>query len=181
MQSNEEQAAHNDLWGQPTDWQPRTAKERNAMAYDSRPDTWEHINKVRQYLDGAVRRLMDRGDRHDRTKLESPEREMFDEFTPKLREVEYGSPEYKACTSAMGEALKHHYAHNSHHPEHYQSGISGMSLLDLVEMLCDWKAAGERHADGGNIRRSLDMNIDRFEIGSQLEHILNNTIEEMGW
>lgn len=149
-------------------------------AYDSRPDTRKHIRRVRELLEHVRGSLTVRGILHDGSKLESPEREMFDEFTPKLRELTYGSPEYKACTEAMGEALKHHYEHNSHHPEHYPSGIAGMSLLDVVEMLADWKAAGER-VDGGDIRRSIATNRERFGISEQLEHILLNTAEELDW
>lgn len=55
-----------------------------------------------------------------------------------------------------------------------------MSLLDLIEMLCDWKAAGERHADG-SMERSLRLNKDRFKIGDQLQSILQNTAKEMKW
>ncbi len=149
--------------------------------YDSRVDTWKHIDTVRRYLAAIIHSLQHRADVHDRSKLNSPEREMFDEFTPKLRDLTYGSPEYKACTAAMGTALQHHYEHNSHHPEHYLLGIAGMSLLDLIEMLADWKAAGERHADGGDIRRSIDLNRERFHISEQLEHVLLNTVEELGW
>ena len=54
------------------------------MTYDSRPDTWEHIGKVRNRIESVIRNLHARSDQHDRSKLESPERECFDEFTPKL-------------------------------------------------------------------------------------------------
>jgi hypothetical protein len=56
-----------------------------------------------------------------------------------------------------------------------------MTLVDLVEMLCDWKAAGERHADGGDLRRSLDHNAIRFSMADDLVEILNNTAREFGW
>ncbi len=55
-----------------------------------------------------------------------------------------------------------------------------MSLFDLIEMLCDWKAAGERHADG-SIEMSLGHNRERFNISPQLHSILENTAKEMGW
>ena len=118
---------------------------------------------------------------HDRSKFEEPELSMYDQFTPKLAELTYGSDEYKACLAAMGPALAHHYAHNTHHPEHYADGIRGMSLLDLVEMLADWKAAGARHADGGDIVRSITINQSRFGYSSELAEILLNTVRELGW
>ena len=55
-----------------------------------------------------------------------------------------------------------------------------MSLLDLVEMLADWKAAGKRHKDG-SMAASLRINIDRFQISPQLAKILENTLKEMHW
>jgi hypothetical protein len=112
---------------------------------------------------------------NDASKLKSPEKEIFDEFTPKLRTSTYGSEEYKGYLQAMGEALKHHYAHNSHHPEHRPNGIKGMSLVDLLEMLCDWKAATLRHANG-DIRRSIEQNQQRFGYSDELKSILLNTL-----
>jgi hypothetical protein len=51
-----------------------------------------------------------------------------------------------------------------------------MNLIDLVEMLCDWKAASERHNDG-NIRKSIEINASRFTISPQLVKILENTAD----
>lgn len=153
----------------------------NAPApYDSRPDTWEHIATVRRYLDRATRSLIERGDQHDRSKLEEPELSVFDRVTPQLATLEYGSDEYRAALADMGPALRHHYAHNRHHPEHnIETGIAGMSLLDLIEMLCDWKAAGERHADGGDLARSIELNQERFGYSDELKSILLATAREL--
>ena len=150
------------------------------MTYDSRPDTLTHIRRVQALLAEMQANLMQRAIVHDTSKLASPEVEVFDRVTPKLRELTYGSDEYKASLAEMGEALQHHYANNSHHPEHYADGIAGMSLLDLVEMLADWKAATERHADG-SIVRSIDQNAGRFGYSDQLQSIFHNTIRELGW
>jgi hypothetical protein len=160
----------------------RPAEQRRSTAhlYDSRVDTYQHIDVVRGYLNDVIMELIARGERHDQSKLQSPEREAFDEFTPKLKELTYGSDEYKATLDAMSGALHHHYAANSHHPEHFGKGIDEMTLLDLIEMVCDWKAATERH-DDGDIRRSLQVNAERFGIGKQLRSILLATIEERGW
>ena len=78
-------------------------------------------------------------------------------------------------------ALDHHYLYNTHHPDHYLNGIDGMSLFDLVEMLMDWKAAGERHPNGMNIARSIELSSQRFSVGGQLKQILLNTAKEIGW
>lgn len=148
------------------------------MSYDSTPDTLAHIRRVQELLADVQHRLADRARVHDQSKLEPPEKDAFDRATPKLKSLTYGSPEYKASLADIREAVAHHQAHNSHHPEHYPDGIAGMSLLDLIEMVCDWKAAGERHADG-DIRESLRINVERFGVDDQLASILWATVDEM--
>lgn len=144
------------------------------MSYDSADDTREHIGKVQGNLGDMIRYLQARARQHDLSKLQSPEKEIFDVVTPKLKGLTYGSDEYKAALVEMGEALTHHYANNSHHPEHYPNGIGGMDLLDVVEMFCDWKAASERHADG-DFAKSLEINRKRFSVSDQLAEVFENT------
>lgn len=339
------------------------------MAYDSTEDTCKHIERVQDLIDVIVINLFHRSNKHDRSKLLPPEKPIFDEYTPKLKDSTYGSDEYKSYLANMQEALQHHYAHNSHHPEFvevneqwrdiegfegyyevsdrgrvrsvdrvvprqgltksltckeqirkpfvtpkgyerlqltkngsaknffvhilvakafitnpedkpevnhkngikadnrysnlewvtssenqihaYDNGlkestvkyvvtcteldittfgcnkmervlrergyeraesaaiwrcineggshldlnftsqnideynythspVNGMSLLDLIEMLADWKAATERHANG-DIRKSIDINTERFKLSPQLADILRNTVRELGW
>lgn len=180
------------------------------MSYDSTKDTQEHIENVRSYLQDIIENLWARQIDHDASKLLPPEKEMYDEFTPMLRKLTYGSEEYKASLKGLGPALLHHYEHNSHHPEHFgyqecdicfarypldhqdrclscmhgtftlRPNVAGMSLFDVIEMLADWKAAGQRHADG-DLRKSLEINKARFEISDQLFEILINTARELGW
>lgn len=150
------------------------------MKYDSTSDTNEHISHVQKFLSNIQNAIGIRLHIHDQSKLQEPEKSMYDEYTPKLRAMTYGSDEYRQCLKDMGAALKHHYEHNSHHPEHYPNGINGMSLLDIIEMLADWKAAGLRHADG-SMQQSLEVNKERFGISPQLAKILENTVKELGW
>lgn len=149
------------------------------MSYDSRPDTYAHIAIVRDYLNRASMELLLRGHEHDLSKLVDPELATFNEYTPKLENSTYGSDEYKSFLEGMGEGLKHHYRHNRHHPQHFPNGIAGMNLLDLVEMLCDWKAATLRHADG-NLARSIDQNAERFGYGDEIKRLLINTARDLG-
>jgi hypothetical protein len=141
--------------------------------------TREHIDLVRELLNYMVTKLLDRGELHDRSKLASPESEVFAEYTAKLKGVTYGSEEYKQFLAEMKPALDHHYAWNRHHPEcHGEKGIGGMNLIDLLEMFVDWCASCQRHADG-NIRKSIDLNQTRFNMDPQLVAIFRNTVEMM--
>ena len=146
-------------------------------AYDSELDTLEHMRTVNGLLNDMVADLMTRAITHDKSKLLPPEKDIFDKVTPKLRALTYGSDEYKENLAEMGPALKHHYENNRHHPEHFQHGINDMTLVDLIEMICDWKAATLRHANG-DILKSLDINKERFGILEQLYKILTNTVKD---
>lgn len=180
-------------------------------------DTWEHIDLVMRLLSSAQIELMRRQFTHDRSKLKAPEVSIFTEYTPKLRDTTYGSPDYYSNLSEMKVALDHHYTHNRHHPEYFDpvdanskydkyiaylesirddlnkdiidnlldilkslnrqetSRINSMNLFDILEMIIDWIASTKRHEDG-NIKRSLDINRERFNISPQLMSILENTV-----
>jgi Family of unknown function (DUF5662) len=146
---------------------------------DSKKETLKHIKTVQNFLDCVINNIDQRSRNHDQSKLNSPEVEIFDEVTPKLAALTYGSPEYFDVLKEMIPALEHHYKYNSHHPEHYENGIKGMSLLDLIEMIVDWKAATLRHNDG-NLLRSVEQNQKRFGYSDELKQIFLNTIIELG-
>jgi hypothetical protein len=76
----------------------------------------------------------------------------------------------------MDKALKHHYENNRHHPEHFPNGIQGMNLIDVIEMLCDWKSSTLRHADG-DIYKSIAINQKRFGYSDEMAQLLRNTAD----
>ena len=147
---------------------------------DSRAETLLHARRVGALLQPLIAELVQRALSHDQSKVEPPEVEVFDEFSARLATVTYGSPAYHESLEEMGAALEHHYAHNRHHPQFHAGGVNGMTLVDLLEMLADWKAATERHHDG-DLHRSFDVNRHRFGLSPQLERILQNTAREYGW
>jgi hypothetical protein len=147
---------------------------------DSTLMTVLHARRVDELLLSVVAAILARVTQHDRSKLEPPEKETFDAYSPKLRDSTYASDEYQGCLTGMQVALDHHYGNNRHHPEHFPDGVAGMTLVDLVEMLCDWKAAGERDADG-SMAKSLAIQKDRFDLSDQLHAVLENTAREAGW
>lgn len=150
------------------------------MTYDSRPDTLFHSQRVGELMVQLVKEILDRSTCHDRSKTQPPEVGIFDEFTPKLRTTTYGSDEYKAQLAAMGEGLRHHYAANRHHPEHFGNGVNGMTLVDLVEMLADWKATTERY-NPEDFSRNWEIRQAQFGLSDQLLAILRNTAHHFGW
>lgn len=144
------------------------------MKYDSTADTLKHIKRVAFFLAKAASELLKRATVHDDSKLKSPEKELFDKYTPILKNLKYGSDEYQESLDNLKPALEHHYANNSHHPEFYDQGIDDMDLFDVIEMFYDWQAATERNKDG-NIMKSIDINKKRFKMSDQLAKIFENT------
>jgi len=139
-------------------------------------ETCQHIDRVRHFIMKCCDEIALRAAGHDKSKTEPPEAEVFDEYCKKLKGLEYGSEEYKAVLKEMKPCVDHHYSRNRHHPEHFPNGIQGMNLIDVLEMLCDWRAACERHATG-DIRKSVEINQKRFGYSDDVKQILLNTLE----
>lgn len=138
-------------------------------------ETLKHIQLVRDKLSVLIEELIERSNNHDKSKLESPEREIFAEHFGELEKVEYGTPEYSDLLKKVQPAIDHHYNCNRHHPNFHKNGVNGMDIIDIVEMLVDWLASSSRNKNG-NVRKSIEINSERFGIGEQLKSILENTI-----
>lgn len=137
-------------------------------------ETQKHIESVRKYIRFMIDKIDNRGVKHDASKLETPEVELFAEHTLQLATLGYGTDAYNNALEELKPALDHHYASNRHHPEHFVNGIQDMTLIDIVEMFCDWKASTLRHNDG-NLLKSIEINAERFKMDGQLRAILMNT------
>lgn len=140
--------------------------------YDCTADVMEHKRQIKRWLILFAECLEDRAATHDNSKLQAPEKEGFDRRGPELKSRAFGSPEYQQALAEMGELLKHHYAANRHHPEHFENGVDGMTLLDVVEMICDWMASA--NAKGTPV--DLDHAAKRFHLTPQLTAIIRNTL-----
>jgi hypothetical protein len=151
----------------------------NELTHDEKAihfETWQHIHEVRKLITGMQEELGRRSLEHDQSKIYSAEEcSTFAEYTPKLKHIEYGSDEYRQCMEEMGPAIEHHQKNNRHHPEAHENGVDGMNLIDVLEMLCDWKAATLR-TKNGDIRRSIEIQQERFGLSDQLVRLMENTI-----
>lgn len=143
-------------------------------------ETVKHVRRVGNLLAQCSAELTVRAINHDDSKFSEQEWPYFAEATPRLKGLTYGTPEYRASLDAIRPAINHHNAHNRHHPEFHSDGVQGMTLIDLMEMLADWKAATERHADG-SLDKSFAHNRGRFGITPEIEAILRNTAVSLGW
>lgn len=142
-----------------------------------RDATQDHRMKVYSIMQCLSNQLLVRGKNHDRSKLTDKELPYFAAATA-LKELPYGSKKYNdqiSIKSALRPALDHHYKNNRHHPEHHKNGIEDMNLIDILEMLSDWLAAGLRHGPDHNIFNSINVNRYRFRIKKDLAKIMWST------
>lgn len=145
---------------------------------DSRIETYKHKLEVLKNIHQIVGVLLKRAEEHDDTKLTSPEVEEFDKHNAKLKDLEYGTEEYKKVLEELKPALRHHYMNNRHHPEFWPRGVENMSLIDIMEMFADWMAACKRTKDG-DLKASILKNQKRFNLSPQLTEILLNTARDL--
>lgn len=152
--------------------------------YDSSFKTNEHkalIEKI--FFNYIVPSLNERAIAHDSSKLESPEKECVDKYTPLLKAVKEGTPEYEEIKKRMNaEGYEHHYAVNRHHPEHFKNGINDMNIIDLVELTVDW-IADSKDSDE-SFSEELDSHAKKFSVPPMLKDIIANTYRDMknsGW
>ncbi len=139
-------------------------------------ETTKHKLWVFYYLFLFCLKLLYRAIIHDFSKYGKWEAKYFIKVLPRLKKLTYGSQEYKNCLNEIKPAIDHHQKNNKHHPEYYDNLIDGMSLLDIVEMFYDWKAATKRH-ENGNINKSVEINAKRFHYNESLKNILRNSIK----
>ena len=155
-------------------------KPASYFAFDTLLETLRHQSDVRAALSEMRADLDRRGFLHDRTKLEELEFWTFTRTRPKFREAEYGSEEYRQCTEEARPAVEHHYAHNRHHVAFHEDGFAGMNLLDILEMLADWKAAAVR-SPGLGLRDSLPRAYEKYGIPENMQRHIEATLEYLGW
>lgn len=81
--------------------------------------TRQHIDVVRKTLNRIAFTLIKRGENHDSSKLEEPEISGFSKYLPRLRDLQYGTDEYKEKLLELKETIQRHYNHSRHHPEYF--------------------------------------------------------------
>lgn len=134
-----------------------------------------HLTELRRGIQSITQELDRRALAHDMSKFAADEFAGFARINAAAREHPYGSEEYRAGLRQEKPTIELHYSRNSHHPEHHAAGVlptdptvniggkvvaEGMGFLDLIEMVCDWRAAylgyGSQGTWGENIERQRE-------------------------
>ena len=139
-----------------------------------------HRDRVAKHLAPIIEELVNRAADHDDSKLREDELPAYASAQEAFEVTPFGTPEYQAIKDKIMPTIKEHYRKNPHHPEHYENGISGMTLVDVIEMLCDWASATKNHDVGSTMKKSLEFAIKKYNISTDLASILYNTAKEFG-
>jgi len=138
-------------------------------------DLLMHISEVKENLASIKNDLEKRGVAHDRSKLEAIEFDAFVKTRPKFKTVNFGTKEYQKCTDEIKPAIDHHYAVNRHHTAYHFNGFDDMNLLDILEMLADWKAASRRNT-GLSFADSLPKAYEKYSIPENMQRHIESTL-----
>ena len=143
-------------------------------------DIIHHISEVSENLLAMKSDLERRAIVHDRSKLEALEFDSFVKTRPQFKKVDYGTKEYQECVNLIKPAIDHHYKNNRHHTAFHKNGFADMNLLDILEMLADWKAASRR-SPNLTFKDSLPRAFNKYKIPENMQRHILNTLQYLKW
>ena len=159
----------------------------------------KYCKKIYDYDKEKFDGLVERGEVHDASKLESPEKEpyVYISWSYKCKDdgVEYKPP--ADIKEKMNKATEHHVKHNRHHPEFHSDkevelinredrdklpaemiDATKMTDLDIAEMVADWLGMSEEK--GTNPRDWADKNVNvRWKFTPEQKDLIYKLIDEV--
>ena len=148
-----------------------------------------HIAYVRKnlllmegYGDISSDLLRKRAAQHDLSKFSEPERISYIwinwSYFCKANDIAFEYPEDVKVVIYQGH--QHHICNNRHHPEAHPSPDT-MTLLDIVEMVCDWTAISQEVTPkNSSCKTWADENIDKkWNFSSQKKQLIFEVIQEL--
>lgn len=137
---------------------------------------YHHKFVVLQHINIIIQDLIKRAEEHDMSKFSESEFAGLIAAHEDIQAHPFGTPEHEEARKKHSTVFNSHYKENRHHPEHFENGVEGMTLVDLIEMLCDWKSSSMRTSEG-SIENSIKSAAEKYNIEPQLLKILENTAE----
>jgi len=179
-------------WDKMLDWfEKRTKKHIERVQ--------KYCKKIEDYDKDRFGGLVDRGEVHDQSKYESPERDSYVYITWKHKceddGVDFEPPE--DIDDKMDKATHHHVKHNKHHPEascdkevnlinredrdkppEEMIDATKMTDLDIAEMAADWMAMSEEK--GGKPQDWADKNVNvRWRFTDKQKDLIYELLDEV--
>lgn len=137
-----------------------------------------HRYYVKFFITKIVEELQHRANVHDFSKYLDDESIGFIKAVPYTK-IKWGSNDIPDdIAESLKDSLAIHHARNDHHPEHFQNGIEDMDLIQLLELVCDWRAAMIRH-ENFDIEETICVGQARFKFCNTIARILENTLERI--
>ena len=136
-----------------------------------------HGRLITSHLERLANVLRERATVHDLSKFSEDEFAGVVRINRIAREHEYGSPEYMESIKES-DALALHFSRNPHHPEHYPGGVDDMTLVDIIEMVADWKAASEAYGQT-SLEDALAIHAERFSLRDKHLYLIRLIIEAL--
>lgn len=134
----------------------------------------KHKSSVKEKVAYLSNKLKERAEKHDDSKLETPELNWLIDMDREPRYT-YGTPEYFDKMKRWQKFFDHHYKRNRHHPDHFANGVHDMNLVDLCEYCCDIISYyDEMHPE--DAIKTIEAQKERFGFDNQLSDVLKNTL-----
>lgn len=138
-----------------------------------------HNGIVSHLLRQLARKLEERADLHDNSKFNWDELEGFIEFKALARVHPFGTEAYYQAQEKYKPAIDLHMSRNPHHPEYYGGDLNKMSLIDFMEMICDWTGATITYARL-NFEEGLEVQKQEFDIQPHHLYLIRLIAKELG-
>ena len=135
-----------------------------------------HVYDFQEAINTICKALTTRAKTHDASKLKEPELTQYTEAAEKLEKFKPGSSDYLKIRDKYAIILSKHFTKNSHHPEHFKNGFNDMSILDLVDVLVDWKL----DCGDGDWNKFVDDRRDYYGMSDQVVQIFKNSKDVLG-
>ena len=126
-----------------------------------------HIRYVQLAIDEVSHELDRRGMAHDLSKMLDDEFAGFSRINAAARINKFGSPAYSEAMQREQRTIDLHFSRNRHHAEFYAEhpdalvnnrGAEGMTFLDIIEMVCDWRGAQQGYDDPRPWSETVELN-----------------------
>jgi len=140
----------------------------------------EHQKRVRKNINKVLLNLLTRSQVHDEDKIYNKEiYNIYKKHFPKLKEIPYGTPEYKEYEQGNFKKAHQLHAQNDHHFYSQYNNHTKPNLIDLLEATIDIYSSMEQYNEvGARDTEEVLSNIKKKGITEiELDEYLRNTID----